>query len=339
MNKFVNFINKINKQEIMVVGDIIADEFIIGRPERLSREAPVLILHCAEKKILPGGGANAANNIKSLNAGVKLVGIVGNDRAGYDLKTELSKRGIDTDGIIIDNTRSTAVKTRILAGGDQVVKQQVVRIDNINRKAVKKDKKQEEKIIAYIKKNLKTVDAVIISDYGNGVLSKNIKKFLLNLSEKNDKFIALDSRYNLLDYAWGINIATPNLEETGAALNKKLRTDYDVIKAGKELIGKLNSEYLLITRGKDGMTLFTESGDYIHFPVVNLSEVYDVTGAGDTVISVFVLAICTGATAVEAMKMANYAAGIVVRKSGVATVKPAEILQEVQKNEFQDTID
>ncbi len=329
MNNLVNFIKKINEQKIMVVGDIIADVFIIGRPERLSREAPVLILQYKEKKILPGGGANAANNINALKAKVKLVGLIGRDKTGLDLKTKLDISGIDTQGIMIDSERSTVVKTRILAGGDQVVKQQVVRIDNLNKSPLKKN---EDKIINYIEKNSSDINAIIVSDYGNGVLTNTIKEYLINLSENSDKLVAVDSRYNLLDYT-KVNIVTPNLDEAGTAINKRITTQTEVISAGKELIGKLKSDYLLITQGKDGMTLFAKDSEYKHLPVANLSEVYDVTGAGDTVVGTFVLAICAGATALEAMKLANYAAGIVVRKSGVATVKPEELLQEVLANE------
>ena len=330
LSKYIKYINEFSNKTILVIGDVIADEFIVGKPERLSREAPVLILRHQEKNITPGGGANAANNICSLGGKVKLAGIIGNDESGSILKKVLEDKGINTEGLIKDKDRPTSLKTRIQAGGDEIVKQQVVRIDKLDKSNINGN--IEEKLLTYLKENLDVIDGILLSDYGNGLLTNSIKDDIIDISQKKDLFLAVDSRYNLLDYK-GATIATPNLEEAGKALDIKLQTQDQVIEAGKELIKKLSLKYLLITQGPDGMTLFTQDQNYVHIPVANFSEVFDVTGAGDTVVGTFLLAFVSGADAVTAMRLANYAAGIVVRKNGVATVTPEELKVEVKENE------
>ncbi len=330
MVELTSYIEQFKQQRIMVIGDIIADEFITGQPERLSREAPVIILRQQEREILPGGSANACNNIRSLGGEVIVVGLIGDDQAGNSLHNILKERGINTDGLIINKGRPTSLKTRVLAGSEEIVKQQVVRIDHLDRTPVKQE--IEDKLKMIINSQIDSYDAVLISDYGNGLFSPGIKQEITRLGRLKNKFIALDSRYNLLDYK-GVSIATPNLEEAGRAAGKKLRTQDDVIETGKKLIVKMGLDYLLVTQGGNGMTLFTADGDYTYLPAANFSEVYDVTGAGDTVVGTIVLAIGAGAKPIEAMKLANYAAGIVVQKSGVATVTPEELRLEVVKNE------
>ncbi|MFW5998613.1 MAG: bifunctional heptose 7-phosphate kinase/heptose 1-phosphate adenyltransferase [bacterium] len=326
----INYINKFKNQTIIVLGDVIADEFISGKPERLSREAPVLILRHNTRNITPGGAANAANNICSLGGEVKLTGVIGEDEPGQVLKNVLEEKGIDTTGIIKDNNRPTSLKTRILAGGDQIVKQQIVRIDKLDKKDITVNIKNN--IIKYLNSLLPEIDGILISDYGNGLLTSSLKKEVIHIGRQNNILVAVDSRYNLTDY-FHATIATPNLEEAGNALGYKIKKQEEVIKAGKELVKKLQLKYLLITQGPNGMTLFTKQGNYEHIPVANLSEVFDVTGAGDTVVGTFVLALGVGADPVEAMKLSNYAAGIVVRKSGVAAVTPEELEVEVKNNE------
>ena len=313
----------------MVIGDIIADEFIVGEPERLSREAPVLILRHKKRVILPGGGANVSNNITSLGGQVRLIGLIGNDNTGQHLRKIMFEKGINIEGVI-STERPTSVKTRILAGGDQIVKQQVVRVDHLDNSPITKNR--QEKIFNRVKKDIDNVDAVLLSDYGNGLFTSSLISKLIKLIKSKNKIVAVDTRYNLLQFK-GATIATRNLEETGYALNCEIKTKDEVIKGGKELITRLNSEYLLITQGGDGMTLFTSGGDYTHIPVANLSEVYDVTGAGDTVVGTLILALGTQADVIQAVKLANYAAGIVVRKTGVATVNSGELTSEVQENE------
>ena len=330
MTKLDEYINDFRNNKVMVVGDIIADEFIVGRPERLSREAPVLILRREKRNILPGGAANAANNIISLQGEVDLVGIIGDDYSGRNLLDIMKEKGIDTTGIISDKVRPTSLKTRILAGGDQVVKQQVVRIDHLDQDPIGYEIKKQ--LINKVKSKIDQVDGLLLSDYGNGLFTSDIIHKLIQMGKAHDKFVAVDSRYNLMEFK-GATIATPNLEEAGLAVDRELITQSDVVTAGREIIERLNLDYLLITQGSEGMTLFRQEGDYIHVPVANLSEVYDVTGAGDTVIGTLVLALSAGIDFESAVKLANYAAGIVVQKSGVATVLPGELRDEVLENE------
>lgn len=327
MSKLADYLSQFHKQKILVIGDMIADEFIIGQPQRLSREAPVLILEQTEHKVLPGGGTNAANNASALGAKVYLAGIIGDDSAGIRLKETLNELGVKTGGLIVDSSRPTSVKTRIMAGGGQVVKQQMVRVDNLETGNISNI--VEDKLLAYIEKTIAKVDGVILSDYGNGVFTERIKSEVIKLAKDNDKILAVDSRYQLETFK-EITIATPNKEETENTVGFKLDSSTAIEKAGWRLREILNAEAVLVTLGGEGMQLFSEKGT-THVPASNYTEVFDVTGAGDTVIATLVLALISGAGKVEAMRIANYAAGIVVRKSGVATTNITE-LQNVLGN-------
>ncbi len=330
MSNLLKYIDELENAKIMVIGDIIADEFLIGRPERLSREAPVLILRRNRQKILPGGAANAAYNISSLKGDINLVGVIGEDLPGEKLKDILEKNNIDISGIFEAKNRPTSLKTRVLAGGNQVVKQQIVRIDHLEESYI--SEKLQKKIIDNLRKNINKIDGVLLSDYGNGIFTSKLKKEVIKITRENEVFTAVDSRYDLLDFK-NASLATPNLEEAGNAVGKTLKTQKDVIKAGKKLIKELKLENILITQGSEGMTLFDKTGSYNHIPVANFSEVYDVTGAGDTVIATLLLSLAAGVPILSAVRLANYAAGIVVRKSGVAVVKPEELRKEVLNNE------
>ncbi|QTL96992.1 carbohydrate kinase [Iocasia frigidifontis] len=324
----IEAIDSFKNKKIMVIGDIIADEFIIGEPERLSREAPVIILRHRERDILPGGGANAASNIASLGGMVSLAGVIGRDRTGEDLLCVLQGQGMDINGLITSPDRPTAVKTRIIAGGNQVVKQQVARIDHFDETLISKE--IENSLLDFISGEIVKYDGILISDYGLGLFTDRLKQGIVELAGSYDKFTVVDSRYDLLDYQ-GVSLATPNLEEAGQALDRCLLNQNEVVEAGLELINRMQSTYLLITQGGDGMTVFTAEGDYKHIPVANYAEVFDVTGAGDTVVGTILLALCTGLDIYQAMELANCAAGIVVRKAGVATVNPAELKEELKK--------
>ncbi|MGM0602817.1 MAG: bifunctional heptose 7-phosphate kinase/heptose 1-phosphate adenyltransferase [Bacillota bacterium] len=325
----IKYIKSFSQHEIMVIGDLIADKFIIGDPERLSREAPVLILRQKNEKILPGGGANAASNISSLGGIVNLIGVIGRDLSGKALKEVLQIRNIKTAGVLQDKNRPTAEKTRILAGGDQVVRQQVVRIDHLVTDPI--SEKLSAEIYRYVEKNINSVNGILFSDYGNGLFSGELTEKLIELAEKNNVMTAVDSRYNLAGFK-GAGIATPNLEEASAAFGEVLKTQAEVERAGLKLRDKLELKYLLITQGGEGMTLFSPGDEIFHIPAANFTEVFDVTGAGDTVVGTLILALAAGAEVEEAVNLANTAAGIVVRKSGVAVVRPEELIKEVVKD-------
>jgi len=328
--ELVKYIKKFEKKRIMVLGDLIADKFIIADPERLSREAPVLILKHQQEKTLPGGGANAAANIASLGAEVDLLGVVGSDLAAEALKAELAKRKIITDGIFKDAARPTAEKTRILAGGDQIVRQQVVRVDKV--KSFDISSELSKKLLDYLQDNIAQSDAVLFSDYGNGIFNENTTARFIEIAAAAAKDSAIDSRYQLEQFK-GAVIATPNLEEASAIYGEELRSQAEVEKAGLKMRRDLELKYLLITQGGDGMTLFAPGDKIEHIAAANFSEVFDVTGAGDTVVGTLILALAAGAPVEIAIRIANHAAGIVVRKSGVASVTAAELIREVNKND------
>lgn len=328
MSRLVDYISEFSKQKILVIGDLIADQFIVGKPQRISREAPVLILEQTEKSILPGGATNAANNIAALGGQVFLAGVIGEDSVGKRLKKKLEESGVVTEGVIIDPGRPTSVKTRILAGGGQIVKQQLVRIDNLEQRDI--DTAIEDKLFAYVERVIKNVDGVILSDYGNGVFTERVINNLIKLAKDDNKIVAVDSRYQLQNFK-DVTIATPNKEETENIVGFTLDSAAAKEKAGWQLKNLLRAEAVLITLGGEGMQLFSEEGS-IHIPASNYTEVFDVTGAGDTVIASLTLALAAGADKVAAMRISNYAAGIVVRKAGVATVSASE-LEDLLKDE------
>ncbi|ADL11773.1 bifunctional heptose 7-phosphate kinase/heptose 1-phosphate adenyltransferase [Acetohalobium arabaticum] len=322
MEEIVSYLSRFSQQKILVVGDIIADEFIEGEPERISREAPVLILNQNDRSVLPGGGTNAANNVAALEGQVYLAGVIGDDDLGIQLKEYLTGQNIKTDGLIVDQTRPTSVKTRILAGGGQTVKQQVVRVDRLKRSNI--DSEIEDKLLEYIEEILPKMDAVILSDYGNGVLTPRVKREVIRLGNEAGKIIAVDSRYELLSFK-NITVATPNKEETEEALGIKLDSKEKIDEAGRRLLEEMEADSMLITLGGEGMAFFNQAGLKKHIPAVNYTEVFDVTGAGDTVIGTLVLALASDADSVSAMRLANHAAGIVIRKAGVATTSCEEM--------------
>ena len=325
-NRFKNILKKFSKQKVMVIGDMVADEYILGMTSRVSREAPVLILKYDSQTVLPGCGANAVNNIHSLGGTVFPVGIVGDDDMGRKLIALLKEKGIDTEGIISDEGRLTPTKTRILAGGSNTTKQQVIRIDRENSNRA--NKKIEERLLKIFNGMSKMMDAILVSDYGLGTISEKILNSINRLAKSGKNVITVDSRFNILKYRH-ITAATPNTEEVEFALNTTLNGN-NINKYGRKILSQIKSDGLLITRGKEGMTLFEKDGKITDIDVYGTDQVADVTGAGDTVISAFTLALCSDASMKEAARVANYAGGIVVMKSGTATVTIEEIKNAIE---------
>ncbi len=309
------------KQKIMVIGDMVADEYILGMTSRVSREAPVLVLKYDSQTVLPGCAANAVNNIHSLGGTAFPVGAVGNDEMGKKLISFLKEKGVDTEGIIPDETRLTPTKTRILAGGYNTTKQQVIRIDKENNGCLRK--KTEDRLFEKFTQIAEKSDAILVSDYGLGTISQNILNRINKLAKTKEKVITVDSRFDILKYHY-ITAATPNSEEVEWALNVTLDGN-NIRQYGKQIIGRIGSNGLLITRGKEGMTLFEGDGDITDIAIYGTDQVADVTGAGDTVISTFTLALASKASMKDSARLANYAGGIVVMKSGTATVTTKEI--------------
>ena len=308
-------------RKILVIGDIVADEYIFGITSRISREAPVAILRYDSTVIQPGCAANAINNIHSLSGHVIPIGVVGEDETGKKLLAVMGKGEIVSDTILVEAGLTTPVKTRIMAGGHNTTKQQMIRIDRDNRGNL--PKKVEKRLAAIFIKSAKVADAIIISDYGLGTITPYIRRAINNFAKGSKTPVIVDSRYDMLKYK-NITAATPNTEEMEWATGVIL-SDKNIVETGKKVLTKLNSKALLITRGKDGMLLLQKGKKEFKLGICGKDEVADVTGAGDTVISTFTMSLAAGATMEEATRIANYAGSVVVMKSGTATANMDEI--------------
>ncbi len=301
--------------EVLVVGDLTVDEFLTGQVERVSREAPVLILRHEETRQVPGGGANAVYNLAMLGAQVKAVGLVGDDAQGRSLRQIFEAARIDTRGILVESDRPTVTKTRISGHARQSVTQQIVRVDRKSDDLPAPD--LQAQVVDYIHRHLSTVDAVVCSDYGDGTLTPSIIQATLHHSR-----VIVDTQVNLGRYA-GATIFTPNLPEAERAVGYAIESPERLSQAGHDLLQQTEAKYILITRGEEGMTLFGHDGSEEHIPAFNRTEVFDVTGAGDTVAAALTLTLCLGGSFWEAAVLGNLAASIVVRQFGTATTTPA----------------
>ncbi|MDD2731206.1 MAG: D-glycero-beta-D-manno-heptose-7-phosphate kinase, partial [Candidatus Portnoybacteria bacterium] len=318
-------IDKFNKANILVIGDLILDEYIFGSVERISPEAPVPVVWANKKAHVPGGAANVAYNISSLDADVTLLGVTGEDKNADILLSELARRRIGCRGVFSQPDRHTTVKTRIIAGHQQVVRVDWEHTDSL-APAINK------KILDFVKKNIKGFDAIIIEDYGKGVVNAELLRQVIGLSRRHGKIICVDPKEEHFLYYRGAISITPNRKELENAVRNlkikdttnsfkintdKLFSDKEIDAAAWEVLKFLGLESILVTLGENGMKLFVKGGSKTHIPTV-AQEVFDVSGAGDTVISAFTLALASAANMVEAAHIANFAAGIVVGKLGTA---------------------
>jgi rfaE bifunctional protein kinase chain/domain len=327
-NKLFQTIEQFAQKRIVVWGDFILDEYLYGTTRRISREAPVLILSYKDKEFSLGGGGNSLLNLKSLGAELVPLGVVGQDEAGKQIIRLLKTKKISTDHILSDRDYPTPVKTRILAGEETARKQQILRIDREAKVPGKKPLKQL--LEKSLKAALKNADALLISDYDYFTVKEDIFRRVLAPFKKKGIPISLDSRFRLLSFK-GITVATPNEPEVEEALNLRLDDDINTIqRAGKTLLRKSEANSILITRGSQGMVLFEKRKKPFHIPIFGTKDIVDVTGAGDTVISVFTLALASGASHREAAQLANFAGGIVVMKKGTATLTPQELRQAIE---------
>src|SRR5579863_2535480 len=317
------------KVTVTVLGDLVADEFVFGEISRVSREAPVLILKHRERTVVPGGGANAVNNLADLGVNVLPVGVVGDDEPGRLLLKHFRHKRIPVSGVLKDKTYATITKTRILAGMTHTTRQQVVRIDREPTEPPNIHLTRELYLAA--RNYAHASDALLLSDYGYGAATPAI----LNALREKGKItlpVILDSRYRLLQYS-GATAATPNEPEVEDALGVHIGQDWEkLISAGDQLLGRMKLQSLLITRGGDGMVAFNHRHKPVDIPIFGSDQVVDVTGAGDTVIAAFTAALAAGATTEEAAQLANYAGGIVVMKRGTATVLQQELLQALEQS-------
>lgn len=308
--------------KVLVVGDLFADEYVTGEVTRISREAPVLILAHRESTVFPGGAANAAANIASLGGGVDMAGVVGEDLMAGQLKAELNRRGVGTDLSLPDASRPTTTKSRISASSQQSVTQQIVRVDREKRHAL--DPAIEDRLLGAIRERLSGYDAVLLSDYGNGVLTPRVITEMLEMVTRAGKVLAVDSQGDLRRFpgAW---VVTPNQPEAESVVGFRIMDETTLRQAGQKILDEARVKSVLITRGGAGMALFEQGGALAQIPAFNRSEVFDVTGAGDTVVGTLTLALAAGATMREAVILANLAASIVVRRFGTSVTNPVEM--------------
>ncbi len=321
-------VEKFAGKRIVIFGDFVADEFQYGDITRVSREAPVLILRHRETQVVPGGGANAANNLAALGARVVPFTAVGDDASGEALVETFRRKGIDDSGILRVKGWTTPTKTRFLAGFAHTVAQQVLRMDHEPREAL--PEAAREKLAKRVAAAARRADAVAISDYGFGVASPDMVRKSLRRTKAIP--VTLDSRFQLQAYAGiGISSATPNEAELEALHHTTIGKRLDELeRCGRATLKKMKLDSLLVTRGRDGMALFESGGGATHIAVHGSDQAVDVTGAGDTVLAAYTLGLACGATALEAAHIANIAGGLVVMKRGTATVTREELLGAIR---------
>jgi rfaE bifunctional protein kinase chain/domain len=321
--RLLQVVDSLRGKRLLVLADLVADEFVFGRVQRVSREAPVLILHYDGADVRLGGGANAVHNIRTLGGLPVPVGLVGRDEHGRRLKALMARKGIATTHVRTEAGYVTPVKTRILAGGTHSTKQQIVRIDRATR--IAEASRAPGRIVKALRAFRAPVDGVLVSDYGFGLLTPAVVQAAIAFARRRRIPVTVDSRYGILAFR-GMTAVTPNEPEVEAALGISIGHDRARLEAaGRTLLRRLGVSAVLITRGSDGMALFEPGEAPLHIPIHGTDQVADVTGAGDTVIATFTLALAAGASATEASLLANCAGGIVVTKSGTATVSAAEL--------------
>ncbi|MBN1504165.1 MAG: D-glycero-beta-D-manno-heptose-7-phosphate kinase [Candidatus Eisenbacteria bacterium] len=311
-------------KSVLVVGDLMLDCYLWGSVSRISPEAPVPVVELSGETTRLGGAANVAGNIASLGARSRVVGVVGDDEHGRKILSELGRLSIAAESVLVDRGRPTTVKTRIIAHN-----QQVVRTDMESRADL--GPSLEEAVAGAVTQNLKDADAVVVSDYGKGVLTDRILKFVTAEAKKAGVPVCVDPKETRLMSYSGVTVITPNQHEAGFAYGRRIVDENTLLEVGWGLSRNLGCDAVLITRGEKGMSLFERDGVHTHFPTV-AREVFDVTGAGDTVVSAFALSLAAGATLKQAASISNHAAGIVIRELGTATTNAAELVDSFDLN-------
>ena len=323
-NKFKTVISNFKNSRVLVIGDLILDEFLWGDVSRISPEAPVPVVWIKSESFMPGGASNVANNLRSLGASVSLAGVIGDDERGAILKGELEAKGIDTAGVLVDESRPTTLKTRVVAQHQQVVRIDREKVEHLSGSVM-------SRMTDYLESAVKNVDAVIIEDYGKGVITPAILSKIVPFARRKNKIISVDPKEEHFKYYRGITVITPNNHEASKAVGFTIKDTATLKKAGAALLNKLNCKIALITLGENGMAVFQKGKPMTHIPTV-AQEVFDVSGAGDTVIASYTLSLASGADPVVSAHIANHAAGIVVGKVGIAVVTPEELLSKINKS-------
>jgi D-glycero-beta-D-manno-heptose-7-phosphate kinase len=320
--RLLGLLDGFSRLRILVVGDLVLDHYLVGDAGRISREYPVVILNHERDEYRLGGAANTVANLIALEAEVVPLGWIGTDRSGDELLKLVSRIGCSTDAVVRDPVARTVTKTRIVAGGTHGggLGQHLLRVDQLGTGAP--DAAAEGELVRRIQRLADGMDGFVLSDYGQGTVTRTVAGSVMRLAE--GRYVGLDSRHRLLDYR-GATAATPNLDETEEATGLRLRSETEIGAAGAGLRAKLGADALLVTLGAGGMSLFEPDADPVHIPVANESEVFDVTGAGDTVVAAFALARLAGGSFLEAAHLANVAGGISVRHAGATPVGAGEL--------------
>jgi rfaE bifunctional protein kinase chain/domain len=323
--RLLNIVRRFSERKLLIVGDSIADKFLYGAISRVSREAPVFILRHESTETVPGGAANCALNLAALGANVSLVSIAGNDEAGNALRGKLSAAGVNVDGLLLSDKIQTTTKVRILAGHAHANRQQVIRVDYED--APLNDSSLRQELNEVLQTSLAHADAVILSDYNYGLVDKQASEIVREAQRARGIPVLVDSRFRLSEFS-GFTAATPNEDEVEHLIGAQAETAANLETAANKLRQELQLDALLVTRGSRGMMLVTEDEAPLQIPAVGAQAV-DGTGAGDTVIATFALALASESSFAEAARLANYAGGLVVMKRGTASITAAELEQSI----------
>ncbi|MBQ9366028.1 MAG: carbohydrate kinase [Schwartzia sp.] len=327
-NTLIDSVKKFKGKRILVLGDMIADVYLDGRISRISREAPVLVLEHIGDRVVAGGAANVVNNVATLGGSSIAAGIVGDDNAAMGLKQILDKNHADTSHLIIDKSRPTTSKTRVIAGGRETVSQQIVRVDRESHEPLEDSIKKH--LLSGIMEALPSIDGLVLSDYGIAAVPDDISGAIISECKKLGVVTIVDSRYSVRRFN-GIDYVKQNDSELAAAYETKFKSEDDLREAGQKLLHDLDAKGVLITRGEKGMTLFERDDVIRDIPVSDKSEVYDVSGAGDTCVATMILSLAAGISPAISAELSNLASGIAVRKQGTATVSTHELIATIEK--------
>ena len=319
---FERIFQNLGSHKILILGDVMLDEYLWGSVSRISPEAPVPVVEISKETVKLGGAANVALNVQALGDEPILAGVVGDDKNGEKLKQVLQDNHLSGEGIFVDLDRQTTVKTRIIAHSQQVVRADREKTDEIPPEV-------SERLFDFIQGRAKEIDAIIISDYGKGVINGGLLQRVIALARENSLFIGVDPKETHFMSYRGVSVITPNHHEAGFVYGKRIKDDQSLEEVGWGLVERLDVESLLVTRGEKGMSLFERNRTLTHFPTV-AKEVYDVTGAGDTVISAFTCAKAAGADFKEAAFLSNHAAGITVGELGTAQVTKEQLKEDLK---------
>jgi D-beta-D-heptose 7-phosphate kinase/D-beta-D-heptose 1-phosphate adenosyltransferase len=313
----LHHVARFSRCRVLILGDVMLDEYMWGAVSRISPEAPVPVVAVQSESVKVGGAGNVATNVAALGGRATLVGLVGNDAAAERLSQELELHGVKSDGLVEDRSRPTTIKSRVVAGS-----QHVVRFDRESDAPVSRAVRAQ--VIAAVQQRLPEADVLLISDYAKGLVSPGLVRGVLALAARQHRMVAVDPKVQNLPLFKGVTVVAPNHHEAAAAVHRTIRSEADLLRVGQVLLRRLKARGVLITRGEQGMSLFEAGKPVVHIPTV-AREVYDVTGAGDTVMGALSLALAAGATMAEAAVIANFSAGVVVGKRGTATVTRAEL--------------